>query len=78
MIRLGFVGFTVLTMAVLMRFAPVADADGCEGGDSAGGHHAIAFGCGHDNGKGNGGQDNGKGNCKDEWVASGHPKFAVK
>jgi hypothetical protein len=69
MLRLGFVGFTAMTMAVLMRFAPVAYADGCEGGDSAGGHHAIAFGCGH---------DNGKGNCKDAWVASGHPKFAVK
>jgi hypothetical protein len=54
-IRWGFVGFTVLTLAVLMRFTPIAYADGCEGGDSAGGHHAIAFDRGEGNGIGNGG-----------------------
>ena len=65
MIRWGFVGFAVFTMAMLMRSAPVAYADGCEGSDSAGGRHAIAFGWCYDNGKG-------------KWVASGHPRFVVK
>jgi hypothetical protein len=78
MIRWGFVGFTVLAVAVLMRFTPVAYADGCEGGDSSGGQHAVAFGC--DNGIGNEGHNNGKGNgaCKSEWVVSDHTKYAVK
>jgi len=77
MIRWGFVGFMVLTMAVLTRFTPVAHA-GCEGGDSAAGHHAIAFGCGVDSGKGNEGQNNGKGDCKSDWVVSNHSKYSVK
>jgi hypothetical protein len=64
MIRWGFVGFTVLAMAVLMHFTPAAYADGCEGGDSTAGHNAIAFCCGGGNGgtnEGHGGTGTDKG-----------------
>ena len=53
MIRWGFI--VLLVAAVLMRFTPVAFADGCEGGDTSAGHNAIAFCCG------DGGADRGKG-----------------